>query len=264
MTVQTGMTVLNCPKDTLRQSRTVLDCPARQGHRQGHNKTAGQLRDTVNVLPVDKSNLLRKSEGSEMEAIEQATGEKRVMDVLITPLEEMGLGKPSTILKPDWPRSKTVLCQKLAYMTEVGLVELREWVETHAGGKQRDRFPIPMHITKEGWRIEEPNVGPSPFILSIFRNALGQAALKAGWAPELLEQVKAKRGEWPGPWTVTKIKESADGAMRRLEDIELRLSHDDEISKEDAMWRDQRLAAIRKCQDIADLAQTRTQSRGAA
>ena len=218
------------------------------------------MRDTADVLPVDKSNLLRKSEGSEMEAIEQATGEKRVMDVLITPLEEMGLGKPATILKPDWPRSKTVLFQKLAYMTEVGLVELREWVETHAGGKQRDRFPIPMHITKEGWRIEEPNVGPSPFILSIFRNALGQGALKAGWAPELLEQVKAKRGEWPGPWTVTKTKESADGAMRRLEDIELRLSHDDEISKEDAMWRDQRLAAIRKCQDIADQAQ----SRGAA
>lgn len=195
-----------------------------------------------------------------MEAIEQAAGEKRVQEVLIAPLEAMGLGKPSTILKPDWLRAKTVLGQKLAYMTEAGLVQLREWVEAHPGGKGRDRFPIPLHITKKAWSIEAPNVGPSPFIISIFRSQLGHDAIKAGWAPELLEHVRANRGDWPGAWSVTQIKNAADDAMRRLPDIELRLSRGEGISKEDADWRNQRRAALQKCQDIADQAR----SQGAA
>ena len=193
-----------------------------------------------------------------MEAIEQAAAEKRVQELLIAPLEEMGLGKPSTILRPDWPRSKPVLCQKLAYMTEAGLVRLREWVETHPSGPGKDRFPIPLHIMKRACEIEEPDVGPSPFITGVFKDRLGSVAIKEGWAPELLKHVRAHRGDWPGAWTVTQLKKGADNAMRRLPDIEMRMARGDDISKEDAQWRDQRRAAIQRCQDIAD------QARGAA
>ncbi|KAE9631756.1 hypothetical protein GP644_05480 [Parasedimentitalea maritima] len=83
-------------------------------------------------------------------------GETRVMGFLGTPSEYLGLGKKSTILKPGWLRSKTVLCQNLACMAETGLIELQEHVEAYAGGKPRDSFPIPLHITREGRRIEDP------------------------------------------------------------------------------------------------------------
>ncbi len=92
----------------------------------------------------------------------------------MAPLEDMGLGKPSTILRPDWP----VLCQKLAYMTEAGLVRLREWIEAHPSEPGKDRFPIPLHITKRVCEIEVD--------LSRFRAApsdrLGHLPFKSDWA----------------------------------------------------------------------------------
>ncbi|NRB17714.1 MAG: hypothetical protein HRU33_09160 [Rhodobacteraceae bacterium] len=191
-----------------------------------------------------------------MEAIEQAAGEKRVQDVLIAPLLALGLARPSMLRQAGFETMLKELRQMLAYMSADNLVRLREEVECRPGGKEGDRFPIALKILKWARKIQQPEVGPSPLMINIFRDDLGQEALAKGWAPELLINIRGAR-KWPGPFTISKIKSSADDAMRRLPDIEMRLARGDAISKEDLEWRSQRRVAIQRCQDIADQAQAR-------
>lgn len=182
---------------------------------------------------------------------EQAAGEKRVQEMLITPLEKMGLTKPGTMRLAQFETMKKELRQMLAYMQPKNLEELREWCEAHPGGKERDRFPIALHVLKEARRIEPPETGPSPLMLNVFAHPMGQEAIAKGWAPELLTWLKGNR-EWPGNWTVSKIKAEADDPVRRLQDVEGCMARGGEVSAEEAAFRDRRRAALQKCQDIAD------------
>lgn len=185
----------------------------------------------------------------------QSEGEKRVEVVLIAPLLALGLAKPSTATKADFAAQQKELRQKLAYMSESGLIELREWIEAHPGGKDKDRFPIPLKILRHAPQIEAPETGPSPFILKIFRDHhLATEALEKGWAPELLRQVTAERGKWPGNWTCSELRKEGVDYARRLEDIELRMSRSEQIPPDEVEFRNKRRAALRKCQDIADQA----------
>ncbi len=182
---------------------------------------------------------------------EQAAGEKRVKELLIEPLEALGLTKPGTMRKEQFETMKKELRQMLAYMQPKSLEELREWCEAHPGGKERDRFPIALHVLKEARRIEPPETGPSPLMLKVFAHQMGQAALAVGWAPELLIWLKGNR-EWPGAWTISKIKAEADDPMRRLQDIEARMARGGVVSAAETAFRDRRRAALQKCRDIAD------------
>ncbi|NIZ63300.1 hypothetical protein DL239_20235 [Sedimentitalea sp. CY04] len=194
-----------------------------------------------------------------MNTEDQAAGEKRVQDVLIKPLLDLGLAKPSTLTKARFDDMLKELRQMLAYMTAENLDLLRQEVEVRPGGKDGDRFPIALKIRKWARDIQQPVSGPSPLMIEVFTHQLGRDALEKGWAPELMINLRGAR-KWPGPFTVSGIKAAADDAMRRLEDIELRLSRNEEIQEEDAMFRNKRRAAIQKCQDIAD----QSQARGAA
>ena len=69
------------------------------------------------------------------------------------------------------------------------------------------------------------------------------------WAPELHVWLKGNR-QWPGAWTLSKIRESADDGMRRLRDIESRLARVGEVSREEEQFRQKRRAAIRACEDM--------------
>jgi hypothetical protein len=182
---------------------------------------------------------------------EQAAGEKRVQDMLIKPLEALGLTKPGTMRMGQFEVMKKELRQMLAYMQAKNLEELREWCEAHPGGKERDRFPIALHILKEARRIEPPDTGPSPLMVKVFAHPLGREAMAKGWSPELLTWLKGNRS-WPGNFTLSQIKAAADDPVRRLEDIETRLARGDAVSAEEAQFRDRRRAALQRCQDIAD------------
>ena len=175
-----------------------------------------------------------------MDAKEQAAGEARVQDLLITPLEALGLARPSTLTKAQFA------------------VMLGDWVEAHPGGKDKDRFPIGLKILNKAREIQPPESGPSPLTLKVFGHALGQEALAGGWAPELLRYLRGAR-EWPGRYTVTQIRNEADGAVRRMADIEMRAGRGDRLSIEDESFRVRRSEALQKCREIADQAQ-----RGAA
>ncbi|MDE4302864.1 hypothetical protein PXK30_05240 [Phaeobacter gallaeciensis] len=188
-----------------------------------------------------------------MDAKEQAAGENRVQEILIAPLEALGLARPSTSTLAKFEVMKKELRQKLAYMSEDGLTELREWIEAHPEGKNKDRFPIALKILAKARKLEAPDTGPSPLMLNVFRDELGLRAIRQGWAPELLAFIKGAR-DFPGPWSQTKIREQADDPVRRLEDIEMRLARGDAISAEEDRFRLQRRAALQTCQDIADQA----------
>ena len=193
-----------------------------------------------------------------MDAKEQAAGEARVQDVLITPLEALGLARPSTLTKAQFAVMLSELRQKLAYMSPASLAVLRDWVEAHPGGKDKDRFPIGLKILNKAREIQPPESGPSPLMLKVFGHALGQEALAGGWAPELLRYLRGVR-EWPGPYTITQIRNEADGAVRRMADIAMRAGRGDHLSAEDTRFRARRSEALQKCREIADQAQ-----RGAA
>lgn len=191
-----------------------------------------------------------------MDAKEQAAGEKRVQETLIAPLEALGLARPSTATLAKFEVMKKELRQKLAYMSGDGLVTLRQWVEAHPEGRNGDRFPIPLKILARAREIETPHTGPSPLMLNVFRDVLGLTAIHEGWAPELLEFITAGR-EWPGRWSQTKLRERADTPVRRLADIEMRLARGDRISAVEEAFRARRVAALGKCQAIADQARAK-------
>lgn len=183
---------------------------------------------------------------------DQAKGERRVQQILIDPLEGVGLTKPSAMRKAQFDLMKRGLCQKLAYMSDRGLTALREWSEAHPGGKDRDRFPIALKILQQARAIELPDTGPSPLMISVFSHGVGQTALEKGYAPELLKHLRSSR-EFPGAWTISKIREAADDPMRRLQSIEARLSRGEPVSSDGKAFRDTRRVAIRKCEEIAEL-----------
>ncbi len=193
-----------------------------------------------------------------MDAKEQAAGEARVQDLLITPLEALGLARPSTLTKAQFAVMLRELRQKLAYMTPANLAILRDWVEAHPGGKDKDRFPIGLKILNKARDIQFPDSGPSPLLLKAFTDELGHKALAEGWAPELLRYLRGAR-VWPGPYTITQIRNVADGSVRRMADIEMRVGRGDRLSIEDESFRARRSEALQKCREIADQAQ-----RGAA
>jgi len=188
-----------------------------------------------------------------MDEKQQAAGEARVQEMLITPLEALGLARPSTLTKAQFVVMLAELRQKLAYMTPGSLAVLRDWVEAHPGGRDKDRFPIGLKILNKARAIQPPESGPSPLMLKVFAHALGQEALAGGWAPELLRYLRGAR-EWPGRYTVSQIRNEADQPARRLADIEMRAGRGVQLSPEDEGFRARRVEALHKCRDIAEQA----------
>ena len=193
-----------------------------------------------------------------MDAIEQAAGEKRVMSHLIVPLQRRGLARPSTLRQAQFEAMVDDLCKMLAYMSGINLQALAEVVAANPGGKGADRFPIANKILEWARQIQAPEEDASPLQRAVFAAPVGRAALDGLWAPELLALIKAER-KWPGRWSVSQIKAQADDAVRRLRDVEMRLSRGDQLNQEDLQWRDRRRAAIQHCQDIAVMAQSGVQ-----
>ncbi|WP_028716896.1 hypothetical protein [Paracoccus sp. J39] len=186
-----------------------------------------------------------------MNGEEQAQGEKRVMRLLVEPLKKRGLAKPTTLTVAGFDEMVRDMCARLAYMSEASLMALEEQVAANPGGKDRDRFPISNLILSWAADIQPPGDGASPLIRAVFAHACGQTALAEGWAPELLAELRKTR-RWPGGWTLKTVRDAAASAVRRLQDLDARLAREGEIGPADREWRDQRLAAIQRCREIAE------------
>lgn len=188
-----------------------------------------------------------------MESAEQQQGEKRVMEVLIEPLDRVGLAKPSTLTKAEFEKMRTELCAKLAYMDAANLAALAEQVQANPAGPNKDRFPIAAHILRDAADIQPPGDDGSPLVRAVFRAPLGLDALGEGWSPELLRHLKRMR-RWPNAYVLTQIKKDARDAIRRLDDLDRIVARGDVLGSDDESWRTRRRAALDRCRHIADLA----------
>lgn len=150
-----------------------------------------------------------------MDSVEQAEGQKRVRQLLVEPLKRRGLVKPSAMTKDQFSDMLDDLCARLAYMSEANLGALEEEAATMASGKNKDRFPIAQHILDRAGRFQQPPDDASPLIRAVFAHAMGRDAITQGWAPELLREVRNTR-RWPNAFVVSKCRENAEEAVRRV------------------------------------------------
>jgi len=188
-----------------------------------------------------------------MDSIEQKAGEERVQKMLIEPLMRRGLAKPSAVSKAQFEDMKADICKRLAYMTDANLAALEETVAANPGGKDKDRLPIGTVVLGYAADIQPPGDTASPLMRAVFRSPIGLEALRDGWSPELLGLIRRTR-KWPNAFALTQAKKSADDRVRDLRRMEEAVASGLELSARDAEWRAHRLAALRKCEEIRDMA----------
>lgn len=189
----------------------------------------------------------------------QKAGEARVQALLIDELIGLGLVKPSGMKVDVFDKMLTGLRQKLAYMTDSGLEALAEEVGKMGQGPNKDRFPIATVILGRAAKIEPPEDSASPLIRKVFAHGVGRDAIREGWAPELLSQVRKHR-LWPNDFVVKQCRDQAVQAVRQMRDLDDRLERGETIAAEQVRWRDNRLAQVRKCEAIAAMAQDKGQA----
>lgn len=188
-----------------------------------------------------------------MDDAAQRDGERRVREVLIAPLLALGLTKPASMRKAQFETMLRTLEQTLAHMGGEDLVELRERAAAHPGGKERDRFPLALNILAWAKEVKTPERGDaSPFIRRVMSSDVGRAALERGYAPELLVHIRARRGEWPGAWTVSQLRAKAEGAVRRFDDLRMRQERGEALGAEDQAFVRMRAAQIAECRQIRE------------
>lgn len=188
-----------------------------------------------------------------MNSAEQAAGERRVKQLLIEPLERLGLTKPSNLTLAKFDDMIDELCSKLAYMKELNLQALAEQVAAMPGGKDKDRFPIAAKILGWAVAIQQPADDVSPFIRAVFAHSIGRQAMAENWAPELLSFIRKNRGVWPTEFDLRAIKERAANARNQIAAQNDVVRNGGSLSESDQRFRDMRQAAADKCQRIADL-----------
>lgn len=185
-----------------------------------------------------------------MDDKEQKAGEKRVRDLLVVPLQRLGLGRPSGLTIPAFDAMCDEVCAKLAYMTDDGLAALVEVVASHPGGKARDRFPIAAILLQWAADIEPPSDSGSPLIRKVFGHDIGASAIREGWAPELLFWLKRNR-QWPKQFVLSQIRDGASSEVRRMQDLDARLARGADLTPDDQSFRARRRASLDKCEALA-------------
>lgn len=189
-----------------------------------------------------------------MDATHQNEGERRVRDLLIDPLMRRGLAKPAALKAEAFGAMLREVAQKLAYMTPLGLQALEEVAAARPSGKERDRFPICNDILTWAAQIEPPGDSASPLIRAVFGHAVGREAIDAGWAPELLADLRQHR-RWPSAFVVGQIRDKARDALRQAEDIRLRLGRGDDVEERAKRWLFERDRVTEKCREIGGMAE---------
>lgn len=121
-----------------------------------------------------------------METAEQTeTGAARVKRVLLEPLAELGLARPSGMSAALFEKALAGFVNNLGYMSEEGLVNLRLSIEGNLLGKNRNRWMDPATVYTWARSIEpEPATEPE-LVLSFLRSRAGEEALRGGFAAEL-------------------------------------------------------------------------------
>ncbi|WP_099827402.1 hypothetical protein [Oceaniglobus indicus] len=187
-----------------------------------------------------------------MDDREQREGEARVRALLVEQLQRLGLMRPGGMTVVAFDAMLREVCQRLAYMSEAGLMALAEVMAERPGGRGGDRFPLAVTILKEAMVIEPPAEDASPLIRKVFASPVGLGALDEGYAPELMGWLRANR-RWPQPFVLNQRRDEARDAVRRLEHLETRLARGEALTSDEAAWRDRRRGVLARCERARDL-----------
>jgi hypothetical protein len=180
---------------------------------------------------------------------EQRAGEARVRGLVVEPLQVLGLGKPSTMSKELFAKMLDEMCAMLAYMTLDSLEQLKDAVAARPAGPNKDRFPILNKILPMAFEIQEPEDTGSPLVRNVFAHEIGRAALRDGYAPELLKAVKADR-KFPSMWRIKNVRETAEENVRRYHGLSTALQAGKILSDLDRQWFDLRGAVMDRCKSF--------------
>lgn len=187
-----------------------------------------------------------------MDSDAQKQGEARVKKRLIDPLIRQGLQRPGGMTVSVFQDMQRELCQKLAYMSELGLDALAEIGAGMAGGSGKDRFPIARALLEQAGRIEPPPDDGSPRIRAVFQHAVGRAAVAGGYAPELLRELK-KVSTFANDYMVTMARERAAVNRGRLDQIKRQRAAGGTVSDEDLAFEAARAKADALCKQLSEI-----------
>lgn len=187
-----------------------------------------------------------------MDSAEQAAGERRVRELLIEPLERLGLERPAKLTLAKYAGMCRDLCARLAYMTALNLEALADEVAADAARRDSDRMPIANKILERARKIQAPPEDASPLMRAVFAADLGRRALAEGWAPELLRHLREAR-LWPGGFTVDQLRERGRDNDRRMQMVRAARDAGRFVSETDRQFLERRGAAVTRCEAIAAL-----------
>lgn len=101
----------------------------------------------------------------------------RVRRLLIVPLAEDGMrfrhGTPADKQKQMLDR----LADDLSYMSDAGLLALREWMRSHGDGASKSFWPVPVAVITTAESFEPRPLEELPALRRWFASAAGRAAL---------------------------------------------------------------------------------------
>jgi len=182
----------------------------------------------------------------------QKAGEARVRELLIEPLQRLGLTRPASMKQAVFDDMQHEICKRLAYMTADGLGALAEDMAGRGGGKERDRFPLAVRVLERALVIEKPPGNDAgPLVRKVFAGGTGERALRDGWGPELMVWVTSE-WKWPGEYVLSKIAEGARPKVREHERL-VALARSDALLPVDQAVMDRRLALIARCENARAL-----------
>jgi hypothetical protein len=185
-----------------------------------------------------------------MAKTEQEIGQERVLDILIRPLERLGLARPKGTPVAAFEDMKRELCARLWRLHEGALQELCEWVIEHPEAKA-NRFPPAAAILAEAKPMLPPAWPPSDRMVKIFRHAIGAAALRDGWAPELFRRFVG-RNDFPNDFSAGMALKAAGPQLEKMKGLDAKVAAGHALTPEEARWRDGRLNLIAHCERIRD------------
>jgi hypothetical protein len=195
--------------------------------------------------------MLRKGEWMNIE--DQKAGEARVRALVVEPLQVLGLGKPSTMTKVLFEKMLDEMCAILAYMSAENLQQLKDQVAARPAGKSLDRFPILNKILPLASDIQEPEDTGSPLVRNVFAHEIGRAALRDGYAPELLKAIKKDR-KFPSMWRIKNVRDDAEENMRKFRTLGADLAAGKDVRVEDLQWQTARVNVIERCKSFGETA----------
>lgn len=185
-----------------------------------------------------------------MEVTDQKKGEARVKELLIDPLDRLGLARPKGTLVAQFDGMKRELCARLWRLDAGGLSDLCDWVLGSQAAKENHWPPAAIILVKAKTMLPPP-WPPSERMVNMFNHEIGQAALAEGWAPELYWKYVGDTA-FPNKFSAQLIQSSASGAMARFARIERDKLSDMAVSEDDVRWFDRRRDLIALCEKIRD------------